>query len=56
MAFMHYIIVGNNESNFTIYKYTPNINKIKIISLDLTILLTILTAIYSILSLSISIP
>ena len=52
---MRYIIVGNNEFNFTIYEYILNINKIEIIPLSLAISLIILTAIYNILSLLISI-
>jgi len=51
MAFTRYIIVENNKFNFIIYKYTPNINKIEIIPLSLTILLITLTAIYNMLSL-----
>ena len=46
---MRYIIVGNNEFNFTIYEYILNINKIEIILLDSIVLLITLIAIYSIL-------
>jgi len=56
MAFVRYIIVGNDKFNFIIRKYALNTNKIEIILLNLTILLIILTAICSILSLLIFIP